>query len=52
MAPAQITVLEHAFNVSLPFIPNNTDDLFSEFTFDGAGNTSVVDHISIFFLNV
>jgi hypothetical protein len=49
MAPAQITLFEHAFNVSLPVIPNKTTDLFSEHTFDGEGNTSAVDHISNFF---
>jgi hypothetical protein len=52
MAPAQITVLEHDFNVSLPFISNKTVDLFSELTFDDEGNTSAVDHISKFFINV
>jgi hypothetical protein len=50
MAPAQITMLEHDFNVSLPVIPNKTTDLFSELTFDDEGNTSAVDHISNFFL--
>jgi hypothetical protein len=50
MAPAQITVLKHAFNVTLPIIPNKTIDLVSKLTFDGEGNTSVVDHISIFLL--
>jgi hypothetical protein len=50
MAPAEITVLEHAINVSLPVIPNKATDLFSELTFDGEGNTSAVDHISKFFL--
>jgi hypothetical protein len=45
MAPAQITVLEHAFNFSLPVIPNKTTDLLSELTFDGEGNTSALDHI-------
>ena len=49
MAHAQITVLEHAFNVSLLVIPNKTVDLFSELTFDSEGNTYAVDHISIFF---
>jgi hypothetical protein len=48
MAPAQITVLEHAFNVSLPVILNKTTDLFSELTFEGEWNTSAVDHISKF----
>jgi hypothetical protein len=50
MASAQITVSEHAFNVSLPVISNKTADLFSELTFDGKGNTFAVDHISNFFL--
>jgi hypothetical protein len=50
MAPAQITVLEHASNASLPVIPKNTVHLFSELTFDGEGNTSAVDHISNFVL--
>jgi hypothetical protein len=49
MAPGQITVLEHDFNVSLLVTPNKTTDLFSELTFDGEGNTSAVDHISNFF---
>jgi hypothetical protein len=49
MAPAQITVSEHAFNVSLPVISNKTVDLFSKLTFDGEGNTSAVDHIYNFF---
>jgi hypothetical protein len=49
MASAQITVSEHAFNVSLPIISKKTTDLFSELTFDGEGNTSAVDHISNFF---
>ena len=49
MASTQITVLEHAFNVSLPVISNKTTDLFSELTFDGEGNTSAVDHIYNFF---
>jgi hypothetical protein len=49
MAPAQITVSEHDFNVSLPVIFNKTTDLFSKLTFDGEGNTSAVDHISNFF---
>jgi hypothetical protein len=47
MAP-QITVLEHAFHLSLPVIPNKTTNIFSELTFDGEGNTSAVDHISKF----
>jgi hypothetical protein len=47
MSP-KITVLEHAFHFSLPVIPNKTTNLFSELTFDGEGNTSVVDHISKF----
>ena len=45
MAPAQITVLEHDFNVSLPVIPNKTVDLFSELNFDGEGNSFVMHHI-------
>jgi hypothetical protein len=49
MAPTQITMSEHAFNVSLQIISNKTADLFSELTFDGEGNTSAVDHISNFF---
>ena len=49
MALAQITLLEHAFNVSLPVNPKKTTDLFSELTFDGEGNTSAVDHIYNFF---
>ena len=52
MAPAQIIVSEHAFNVSLPIISYKTTDLFSELTFDGEGNTSAEDHISNFFLYV
>jgi hypothetical protein len=52
MAPGQITVLEHAFHFSLAVIPNKTVDLFSELTFDGEGNTSAVDHISNFFINI
>jgi hypothetical protein len=42
-------MLEHAFNVSLPVIPNKTTNLFSEITFDDEGNTFAVEHISIFF---
>ena len=49
MAPAQITVLEHTFNVSLPVISNKTVDIFSELAFDGEENTSAIDHISNFF---
>jgi hypothetical protein len=52
MAPSQIIVLEHVFNVSLPVIPNKTTDLFLEFTFDGEGNTSALDHISKKKINV
>jgi hypothetical protein len=48
MAPPQITVSEHDFNVSLLVISNKTTDLFSELTFDGEGNTSAVAHISNF----
>ena len=50
MASAQITVSEHAFNVSLPVISNKIAGLFLELTFDGEGNTFVVDHISNFVL--
>jgi hypothetical protein len=49
MAPAQITVLKHDFNVSLLVIPNKIADIFLELTFDGEGNTSAVDHISKLF---
>jgi hypothetical protein len=49
MASTQIIVSKLAFNVSLPVISNKTTDLFSELTFDGEGNTSIVDHISNFF---
>jgi hypothetical protein len=37
MAP-QITVLEHAFNFSLPDVPNETVSRLSKLTFDGEGN--------------
>jgi hypothetical protein len=49
MAPTQISLSKHAFNVSLPVISNKSIDLFLELTFDGEGNTSRVDHISNFF---
>jgi hypothetical protein len=44
MAP-QITVLEHAFNFSLPDVPNETVSRLSKLTFDGEGNTSAKDHL-------
>ena len=44
----QITMLEHAFHFSLPVIPFKTANLFSELTFDGEWNTSVLDHVSKF----
>jgi hypothetical protein len=47
MAP-QITVLEHAFNFSLPDVPNETVSCFSKLTFDGEGNTSAKDHLNKF----
>jgi hypothetical protein len=47
MAP-QITVLEHAFNFSLPDVPNETVSCLSKLTFDGEGNTSAKDHLNKF----
>jgi hypothetical protein len=45
MAP-QITVLEHAFNFSLPDVPNETVSRLSKLTFDGEGNLSTKDHLN------
>jgi hypothetical protein len=47
MAP-QTTVLEHAFNFSLPDVPNETVSRLSKLTFDGEGNTSAKDHLNKF----
>jgi hypothetical protein len=47
MAP-QITVLEHAFNFSLPDVPNETVSHLSKLTFDGEGNISAKDHLNKF----
>jgi hypothetical protein len=47
MAP-QITVLEHAFNFSLPDVPNETISRLSKLTFDGESNTSAKDHLNKF----
>jgi hypothetical protein len=47
MAP-QITVLEHAFNFSLPNVPNETVSRLSKLTFDGGGNISAKDHLNKF----
>jgi hypothetical protein len=47
MAP-QITVLEHAFNFSLPDVPNETVSRLSKLTFDGEGNTSAKYHLNKF----
>jgi hypothetical protein len=47
MAP-QITVLEHAFNFSLPDIPNDIVSCLSKLTFDGEGNLSAKDHLNKF----
>jgi hypothetical protein len=47
MAP-QITVLEHAFNFSLPDVPNETVSCLSKLTFDGEGNLSTKDHLKKF----
>jgi hypothetical protein len=47
MAP-QITVLEHAFNFSLPDVPNETVSRLSKLDFDGEGNTSAKDHLNKF----
>jgi hypothetical protein len=47
MAP-QITVLEHAFNFSLPDVPNETVSRLSKLTFDGEGNLSAKDHLNKF----
>jgi hypothetical protein len=47
MAP-QITVLEHAFNFSLPDVPNETVSRLSKLTFDGESNTSAKDHLNKF----
>jgi hypothetical protein len=44
MAP-QITVLEHAFNFSLPDVPNETVSRLSKLTFDGEGKLSAKDHL-------
>jgi hypothetical protein len=47
MAP-QITVLEHAFNFSLPDVPNETVSCLAKLTFDGEGNLSAKDHLKKF----
>ena len=47
MAP-QITVLEHAFNFSLPDVPNDIVSCLSKLTFDGESNTSAKDHLNKF----
>jgi hypothetical protein len=47
MAP-QIVVLEHAFNFSLPDVPNKTVSCLSKLTFDGGGNISTKDHLNKF----
>jgi hypothetical protein len=47
MAP-QTTVLEHAFNFSLPDVPNETVSCLSKLTFDGESNTSAKDHLNKF----
>jgi hypothetical protein len=47
MAP-QITVLEHAFNFSLPDVPNQIVSRLSKLTFDGESNTSTKDHLNKF----
>jgi hypothetical protein len=47
MAP-QITVLEHAFNFSLPDVPNETVSRLSKLTFDGEGKLSAKDHLNKF----
>jgi hypothetical protein len=47
MAP-QITVLEHAFNFSLPDVPNETVSCLSKLTFDGEGKLSAKDHLNKF----
>jgi hypothetical protein len=47
MAP-QITVLEHAFNFSLPDVPNETVSRLSKLTFDGESNTSAKEHLNKF----
>jgi hypothetical protein len=44
----QITLLEHAFNFSLPDVPNETVSCLSKLTFDGEGNTSAKDHLNKF----
>jgi hypothetical protein len=47
MAP-QTTVLEHAFNFSLPDVPNETVSCLSKLTFDGEGDISAKDHLNKF----
>jgi hypothetical protein len=47
MAP-QTTVLEHAFNFSLPYVPNETVSCLSKLTFDCEGKLSVKDHLNKF----
>jgi hypothetical protein len=47
MAP-QITILEHAFNFSLPNVPNKTISRLSKLSFDGEGNISAKDHLNKF----
>jgi hypothetical protein len=49
MAPAQIFVWEHVFNLPSVNIPSKTLYLLSELTFDGEGSTSAEDHLCIFF---
>jgi hypothetical protein len=47
MAP-QITMLEHAFHLSLPDIPNETISLLFKLTFDGGGDVSTKYHLNKF----
>jgi hypothetical protein len=44
----QITVSEHAFNFSLPNVPNETVSRLSKLTLDGEGNLSTKDHLNKF----
>jgi hypothetical protein len=47
MSP-QITVLEHAFNFSLPDVPNETVSCLSKLTFDGERKLSAKEHLNKF----
>ena len=49
MAPTQMFVWEHVFNLPYVNIPSKMLYLLSKLTFDREGSTSVEDHLCIFF---